>query len=328
MSKHPIRISASRVKTLWDCSLKFYYQEVLGLPDSVHWKTKVGTVVHLVFECLMHRHRPRRAEAFRAIMVSGVFRVADYAPLVRFIQWQLRREEIADKVTVADIEQLLHVAFLGIRQYFITTAEDGTVTYTPPADYRNEQRFQITLPSGAVISGFIDLLLLWPDRAVCIDLKTQKEKFVRAELPSNIQAAIYELAVEWEHKVVPAVEFVLVRHAPSKRYPLMHIQRVEPLARVTLDGLVQYIDALYVDINRMTFDQALENPHEDSRFCEKVCTHYAPHPYWEVCLRDDPEGLKPLSRHLLLDKATQAAHDGGHLIIERHHKGCSARWRE
>jgi hypothetical protein len=327
MSKHPIRISASRVKTLWDCSLKFYYQEILGLPDSVHWRTKVGSCVHLVFECLMHRTRPRRAEAFRHIMVTGTFRAADYAPLIRFIQWQLRREDIADKVTVSDIEQLLHVAFLGIRQYFTTTSEDGTVTYTPPSDYRNEQRFQITLPSGAVISGFIDLLLLWPDRAVCIDLKTQKDKFVRAELPSNIQAAIYELAVMMEHDVVPAVEFVLVRHAPTKRNPLLHIQRVEPHSRATLGGLVQYIDAIYVGVNKMTFDQAMENVESDSGFCERVCTHYAPHAYWEVCRKDDPEGISPVSRHLVLDKANEAAHSGGYLVIERWHAGCAAKWR-
>ena len=65
MSKRPIRISASRVKTLWDCSLKFYYQEVLGLPDSTHWKTKVGSVTHLVFECMMRKTRARRLEVFQ-----------------------------------------------------------------------------------------------------------------------------------------------------------------------------------------------------------------------------------------------------------------------
>lgn len=56
-------------------------------------------------------------------------------------------------------------------------------------------------------------------------------------------------------------------------------------------------------------------------------THYAPHAYWLVCAKEDPEGLKPLSRHLVLDKAEKVAQDGGHIVIERWHAGCSARWR-
>lgn len=326
--KHPIRISASRLKTLWSCSLQFYYQEILNLPESVHWKTRTGSTLHKLFECIMRKDRPARAAVFQATMVSGTIHLPDHPSLTRFVNWQLRREGIDDKVTIAEIEELLRVAFLGIRPYFTTPEADGTFTYTPPPDYRNEQRFQMTLPSGAVISGFIDLLLLWPDRAVCIDLKTQARKFPREELPSNVQAMLYQTATFREHGLVPIVEFILVRHAPTLKTPDKHIQRVNPPSEVAIGGLIQYIDGIYLAVNKMTYEQALEHPHDDHGFCTRICTHYAPHPYWEVCAQDDPEGLKPLSRHLSLDKATTVAYDGGHRVIERFHRGCAARWRE
>jgi hypothetical protein len=324
--KAPIRISASRLKTLWSCSLQFYYQEILGLPENVHWKTKVGSCVHSTFECIMRKGRPSRLAIFSAAMVSGTIHLRDHPSLIRFVNWQLRREGIDDKVTVDDIEELLRVAFLGIRPYFITTDADLNTTYTPPPDYRNEQRFQMTLPSGAVMSGFIDLLLLWPDRAVCIDLKTQAKKFPRDELPSNVQATIYQLATFREHGLIPTVDFVLVRHAPTTKTPDKHIQRVAPPSEVTLAGLIQYIDHIYVTVNQLTYEQALACPNPDEGFCLRVCTHYAPHPYWEVCAQDDSEGLKPLSKHLSLDKANEVAYSGGHRVIERRFQGCAVRW--
>ena len=36
---HPIRVSASRLKTLKDCTLLFWYTEVQRLPENTHWKT-------------------------------------------------------------------------------------------------------------------------------------------------------------------------------------------------------------------------------------------------------------------------------------------------
>lgn len=323
--KHPIRISASRLKTLWDCTLKFYYQEILRLPDNTHWKTKVGSVTHLLFECIMNQRRLKRATLFRCIMETGLFNLFDHPELVRFVEWQLRREEIADKATAADINELIKVAWLGIRPHFISTVNGETV-YTPPPRWANEHRFQITLPSGAVISGFIDLLLVWPDRAVVIDLKTQGAKFTKAELPHNIQAILYQLTCHEQEGFVPTVEFIMLRHGPTTRTPDKHIQRVEPPPLVTLEGLVNYVDGTYRRVNSFGLEDALVKPHEDSGFCERVCTHYAPHPYWVVCAHDDPEGIYPLSSHLELDKANRSCKDGD-MVIERFHKGCMARWR-
>jgi hypothetical protein len=325
MSKATIRISASRLQTLWDCTLKFWYQEILRLPDSTHWKTKVGSVTHLVFEVIMRKDRARRLALFRSIMETGRFSFADHPSLTRFVAWQLRRESIASQCTVADIEELLRVAWLGIRPHFISTV-DGKVVYTPPPRYVNEHRFQITLASGAVISGFIDLLLVWEDRAVVIDLKTKAAKFTKADLPSNVQAAMYQLVCQREHGITPTVEFIMLRHGPTSRTPDKHIQRVEAPSIAVLQGLESYVDDVYRRVNQMNLEDALSSTCRDEGFCVRVCTHYAPHAYWLVCRADDPTGTEPISAHLVLDKAHEACEDG-QMVIEKHHAGCIAKWR-
>ena len=196
---------------------------MLNLPDSTHWKTKVGTIVHLVFECIMRKDRPGRLRLFQEIILGKISKPSSSASIFRFIRWQIYRFGISDKVTVEEIDELLRVAFLGIRPYFSTLNPDGVLTYTPPENYYNEQRFQITLPSGATISGVIDLLLIWHGRSVCIDLKTQAKKFSRCELPSNVQAILYQLATYRQHGLIPTIDFILVRHAPTDRTPDKHI---------------------------------------------------------------------------------------------------------
>lgn len=328
MSRRSIRVSASRLKTLNECSLKFHYQEVEWLPQSTHWKTKVGSVTHLVFECMMNQCRPKRVALFRRIMEEADPRLMwDNPALIRFIQWQLRREGIADRASVADIITLVEVAWLGLRPHF-TTEVDSKLTYTPPPRFINEHRFQITLSSGAVISGFIDLLLVWPDRAVVIDLKSQAAKFPQAELPSNVQAALYSLVCYREEGFIPAVEFVMLRHPPGPRSPFKHIQRVEPPNTAVLAGLEAYVDTMYARVNAFTLEDAYSNASIDNSYCQFKCGYLRPFTWWAVCKEGDTTGERPLSTHLMLDEATIAcntAGNGAHLI-ERRHAGCAMRW--
>lgn len=319
-----IRISASRLKTLWECSLKFYYQEIQWLPQSTHWKTKVGTIVHLLFEVIMH---PRRRALFEHIMVSGRFAVSDHPVLVRFVRWQLRREGIAANVTIEEIGELTHVAFLGIRPHFIHIEGKETL-YSPPPRFENEYRFKITLPSGAVISGFIDLLLIWSDHVLVIDLKSQAAKFTRAELPHNVQAIMYQTVGYRETGIVPAVEFIMVRHPPTARTPDKHIQRVEPPSVATLQGLEGYVDSIYARVNSFSLEDAYSNACDDQGYCQFKCGYLRPFTYWVVCGKDDPTGNTPLSTHLVLDEGKQACYDAGNgaTLLERRHPGCALRW--
>ena len=325
MSKEPLSISASGLKTLMTCTLTFYYQNVLRIPSATHWKTHCGTLTHTVFECLMN---PRRRALFIKIIESGEFKVRDYPSIVRCIEMFFRRYDITLS-SVEEIGELVNVAFIGIRKYFL----DKENKYSPPPFFENERKFKVAI-RDATARGFIDLLILWGDtvdkkftatHGVVIDLKSQGTKFTKADLPNNIQAAIYQAACYHEFGVIPAVEFIMLRHGPTTRTPDKHIQRVEPPSLAVLQGLEIYISSTYQRVNQFSLEDACQFPNPDTGFCERVCSYLRPFTYWVVCAADDPQGLETIYGHLTLDSAKKAC-SNGQTILERTHKGCRMRW--
>ncbi len=314
-----IRVSASRLKTFKECSVKFWYEEYVNLPEETHWKTKVGSIVHLLFECCLN---PRRAALLRAALKDDTWRAGQFPTLARFILWQLRRFEVTLS-SVDEVSELLRVAFIAIKPHFDLYFAALDAGEPLPFTYHTEKRFQMQV-GEATMSGFIDLLLVWSDRALVMDLKTQREKFTRADVPNNIQAAIYQLACKREFGFVPAVEFIMLRHPPSKRYPVMHIQRVEAPSLAHLAGLEVYIEGMFSVVNALTEEQALSHPHDDEGFCKRVCQYHKPFTYWARVKRDDPKRT-PIETYLLARKPEKVAKD--ETLVPMQHAGCVARWR-
>lgn len=310
----PIRVSASRLKTFKECQLKFYYEDVVNLPDSGHHKARQGDCMHKIVEHLMH---PKRIERLKVILREGVT-FATYPQLARYIRFYDRRYKIAPYY-MEDMEGMVQVWFEGVKPHLLNAKGE----FVLPDRVLREHRFKMQV-GAATMSGFIDLLLLWPDRAVCLDAKSQKDKFTRADVPNNIQAAIYQLACLRDFGFIPAVEFVMLRHAPSKRYPKLHIQRVEPPSLAHLRGLEAYIEVMYEVVNTLTLEQAALNPHKDSGFCERVCQFRAPFTYWARVKRDDPKRT-PIETYLEARKPETVAEDEA--LVPMEHLGCEV-WRD
>ncbi len=308
MSERKIRVSASRLKTLKECSLKFYYENIVHLPDAGHHKARQGDCVHALFELFM---APKRRKILAAILQNGL-NPADYPSIARYIRFYDRAHQIGPYEMEA-MEGMMVVAFAGIRPYFINAAGE----FAPPPECHSEYEFHLWL-GEAEIKGYIDLLLVWPDRAVVMDLKSQKAKFTQADVPNNIQAAIYQLACYRKSGFIPAVEFVLLRHAPSKRYPKLHIQRVEAPSLPALLGLEMYLEHMYHGINQFTLEDACVHPHDSLTFCQKVCRFYAPFTYWAV-LKDGELVTTHLNDQVTLQE--------GETLVRREHAGCLMRWR-
>lgn len=272
---------------------------------------------------------PRRRGLFIKVIESGEFKVRDYPSIVRYIEAFFRRNDVTLS-SVEEIGELANVAFLGIRKYFL---DKGGKVYSPPPFFENERRFKLLIRE-ATISGFIDLLILWGDtvdgqfvatHGVVVDLKSQGQKFTKADLPNNIQAAIYQAACHHEFGIIPAVEFIMVRHGPTARCPEKHIQRVEPPSLAILQGLEIYVASTYQRVNQFSLEDACQFPNPDEGFCTRVCSYYAPFTYWVVCSPEDSKGLEPVSSHLTLDSAKKAC-SNGQTILERAHAGCRMRW--
>lgn len=315
-----IRVSASRLKTLWNCSVLFFYESILGLPSKTHHRTVQGLCIHSIFECLL---APKRVAAFRAILRDG-FILAHHPSIERFIRAYDRHHGMSP-YEMSDMSDMLRVAFLAIKPYFdpyFTALDAGEPA---PFTYHTEKRFKMVV-GKAVLSGVIDLLLVYPDKAVCLDLKSQREKFKKAELPHNVQAIVYQLAIYEEYKLLAPVEFILLRHPPSKRYPVMHIQRVEAPPQVALRGLRDYIEHSYGVVNSFGLEEAYSRPCTDKGFCERVCQFYKPFTYLALVKKGGENG-DPIKTYLpgTEPKGKQLAAD--EVLVERRHEGCVIRWK-
>lgn len=312
-----VRISASRLKTLNQCSLKFWYEEFLRIPSKTHHKTHQGSAIHKVFELLM---APKRLPLFRALVLAPTT-----APIPVSVSRFFRSYDACHGMApyeMADMLAMLRVAFIGIRPYFV----DSAGAYSPPPRVLNEHRFQFELEE-ATISGFIDLLLVWPDRAVVIDLKSQGKKFSAKELADNVQSVIYQLATHRETGFVPTVDFILLRHGPTPRTPLLYLQRVDPLSVGALGGLSQYLVDMYRVVNDFTFEDAVSSPLLDEGFCLRVCPHRQPSDYWALVPKEDPTVLTPLKTYPLDKPPTGDTYDATtQVLVKRSHHGCWARW--
>lgn len=309
-----IRISASRLKTLKDCSLLFWYTEIQRLPERTHHKTLQGSCIHSLFECLLN---PKRVAVLRAILKDG-FSLTAHPVVARFIRFYDAKHGIAPYEMEA-MEGMLRVAFLTIKPHFDIYFAALDAGQPAPFRYYTEKRFQMQV-GEATMSGFIDLLLVWPDRALVIDLKSQGKKWTVAEVPHNVQAILYQLACLREFGLIPAVDFVMVRHAPSKRYPRMHLQSVAAPSRAHLAGLETYIESMYGVVNQFGMEEALSHPHDSISFCEKVCQFREPFTYWARVKRDAPETVIKTYRAPVEVEEDEE-------LVERKHEGCLVRWR-
>lgn len=314
----PIRISASRLKTLKDCALAFWYQDVERLPSKTHHKTLQGSCIHSLFECLL---APKRASTLRAILRDG-FTLAAHPVVERFVRFYDARHGIAP-YEMSAMESMLRVAFGTIKPHFDLLFAALDAGQPAPFTYHTEKRFQMQV-GEATISGFIDLLLVWPDRALVIDLKTQAKKWTIADVPNNVQAALYALATYRDLGLLAATDFVMVRHAPSARYPRMHLQSVPAPSRAHLAGLEAYVETMYGVVNQLTLEQAAQHPHESRSFCEKVCGYHKPFDYWALVKRATPD-MTPIKAFMVGSEPKEVAED--EVLVKRHHAGCLAAWR-
>lgn len=316
------RVSASSIKALCHCSLAFYYARILKLPEKQWSRTVIGTLCHSILEAL-RKERHRRHYDLVVKPGEGVdYRLSP--AIVRLVGWYQRKHRI-DQALIDDLNDMLHVAINCID--FLWTKADVDPATGKPLIYGPEHEFSLILDDGTEIKGFIDDMAQMAGIMEIRDYKSAREKPPKKEVPSTIQALIYQLYVWLTFGLLARVTFVYLRHPPTKRHPRLHLQVVEPSSETHLKGLASYVKAISARVNAFELEDAYIQPCEDIGFCQRVCTHYAPHPYWVVCAEDDPNGANPLSRHLSLDEASEAAQNvpKGH-ILERRHQGCALRW--
>lgn len=269
MSKREINFSASRVKSLSKCSYAFYLSEIERLPERIWERTIIGTLVHSILECL---RRPRHLKNYHMI-VDKANRKVDYKAspsITRLINIYQRKYNIAQEL-IDDINGMLEVALVHY-DFFFSGAKE---IYPPEMEI-------IKRIGDARIKLIIDASASFGNRGRITDYKSQKNRFTAEELEFNIQALLYASELEEKYGIPFDVEFVMLRHPPTKRLPEKHIQRVFAPTKEQVAGLREYIQFIYSKINNFTLEDAYRAPCTDESFCSYVCSYRKPFDYFKI----------------------------------------------
>jgi RecB family exonuclease len=295
-----IRVSASRIKSLHKCTYKFYLNEVEKLPETTHPKTIVGSICHSIFECLRH---PRGRKYYDIILATGSLEGTPFTRLVKM--WQNKFK--IDQSLIDDIDSMVIVALKHTNFY-----NTGATRIFDP-----EHEFKLELSNG-IVKGFIDDLAFFGDVAHIRDYKSQKEKFTKKELESEMQAAVYQLYVWKAFKIPAQVEFVLLRHAPTPRHPSLHLQVVKPKTPQQLAGFEIYLESIASTFKNFGLEEAFADFAADDPkrkyFCEYICQFKNPLMYQSVV----KDGVV-VKNYLITD---DIALNPGESIQIRDYKGC------
>lgn len=180
-------LSASRIKTLQTCSWQYYVNYILNLKDEGNPGSKMGSLVHVIYECLGNpRHKKHYDDLLSSQKLDGS------KVIKRYIERGLKKNGL-DESYLPLVDTML---IEGINYDFFGQA-DGE-----PTESFSELNFDIQKKEGGKnyrIMGFIDKLFLYKEScAVKIrDFKSSKRQFEGKDIDDNIQDLMYRLAVKY-----------------------------------------------------------------------------------------------------------------------------------
>jgi hypothetical protein len=186
MSKHESALSASRIKTLQQCSWKYWCNYKLKLPDKSNDGASRGWICHLIFELLGEARHKKHYDLI--IKKGSIFKCE---PVKRLTMYHARRLNVHDDENLELIDKMtvngLHCDFFGEQE-------------SKPDEAISEKSFDIEIEGENVsyrIKGFIDKLFLYKDKSYALirDFKSSKQVFKGKEVTDNLQHLMYSLAV-------------------------------------------------------------------------------------------------------------------------------------
>lgn len=244
-------LSASRLKTLKDCSWKYWCQYHLPLPRSTNSGAIMGSVCHNVFEFLGN---PRHKHHYQSILHNNT--INTNKSIVRYVISFLRANgmEPSDWVVTGhghQIQALEHIDNMILQglNYDFFGKEDGA------DEVHHEIEFKIS-DNGYNIRGFIDKLFIFSEarKAVIRDFKSSKNLYVGEEVVDNIQSLMYQLAVDHLYPDILncRTEFVFLQYDDG-------IINTPNVSEEELEGFKIYLARIQSILEKFTEDDAKMN---------------------------------------------------------------------
>jgi len=214
------KLSASRIKTLQDCSWVYWCNYILKLPQTKTPALAMGSACHGVFECLGN---PRHKHHYKAILDAGD--IAGSPAVYRYVEKFLQKDgcdpsELVKRrdgeSEIAAIDHCNNMILSGLRYDFFGESVN-------PDESVDEISFDIEHDDGETryhIRGFIDKLFLFKNktRALIRDFKSNKRLFCQKDIEDNTQDLMYRLAVAhlYPDVVKRETEFYLLQFGPDE----------------------------------------------------------------------------------------------------------------
>ncbi|MEK6883512.1 MAG: PD-(D/E)XK nuclease family protein [Nanoarchaeota archaeon] len=229
-----IKLSASKIKTLKDCSWIYWCKYHLKLPDIANDGASRGSCVHYVLDPLLKEKHRKHVDC-----ILGSNTIPKSVEKLALIH--------AKKLNVNDIEN-----FNMIKEMIIVAVQYDFLC-SGAQKITSEKEFTIETEKF-IIRGFIDKTAEYEDgRTVIWDYKTSKSKFDKKEIKYNIQSFIYSLACLKLLGRIPEIKFLFLR------YPKQPVQEADKLTKKQLAGFEIFLESVANYLSKFDRNMALKD---------------------------------------------------------------------
>ncbi len=222
-------LSASRIKTLENCSWLYWCVYHLRLPQVQNEGAKKGQVCHSIFELLLNK---KHIAHFNKMIKEDS--VTASKPVERLIRRYLQKLDL-DPFNTELFLQIDQMIMVGLKNDFF--GKGGKIV-APEYSFEIANEVPVYL-----IKGFIDKPFIKNNKIIIDDFKSSKKKFEGEDKESNLQALIYSLAATkiWPD-LTPVVRFIFLQYPDD---PMQKVQYTPD----ALKGFEFYLENIQKKVN-------------------------------------------------------------------------------
>ena len=325
------RLSASRLKTVADCSWVYWCKYILRLEDESNDGARRGTVTHLVLECLLKK---RRWKLYKKIVKEKDLEL--FPNIVNLIRRSMKDEGIVNELDNKgndNYELIKKMIMVGLTTDFLCADNKKPKELLPEEHFNYIHK--VNGDSIYHINGFIDKIAKYAkkDKQRIVDYKTSQKKFTRIELEKNIQGMMYALYNLRVRRAMSIVSFLFLRFEE----PTQSLEFTEHELKAFEEYLIYMSDYLQdFDVKKATSSFAWDKgfPDKEEGFCKRLkCNSYAKYkgqlkvngekmwccPFkWEYDYWAEYDG----EGELIAGHLNKVEVKKGHTIIKQNYKGC------
>lgn len=243
-------LSASRIKTLENCSWTYWASYHLKIPQDSNSGADRGTIVHLVFEVLLAK---RRDKYINKIKKSK--NINSCPSIDRLVKKYIKKFNLTDE----DYQMCNDMILVGLCTDFYGPRPKKSIVAIDA-----EMEFEIKNESPKYyIKGFIDKRIEYPKEILIQDYKSSKKKFEGDEIDSNIQGMMYSLvSKKMNSEKTPSAEFIFLRYPDDPKQKVSFTDE-------QLHGFELYLEYINQIVNNFSEADAKSNFAADEEMPKK-----------------------------------------------------------